>query len=448
MIRELIDAGTDVVRLNFSHGDHASHARLIRRVRSASRAAGKPVSIIQDLQGPRFRVGALPEAGLELKTGAPITVTVHSHAGRGIPIEPEVVFTEMKAGQSVLIGDEGIELRIAGARRNLLSCRVVRGGKIRPRQGVNFPHAGEALPSLMPKDIADLKFGLSEGVDFVALSFVRTARDVKALRRRIGSSGIPVVAKIETEEALRNIAEIIDASDAVMVARGDLAKEVSMSQIPVLQKFLIERCNERATPVITATQMLESMISNPEPTRAETTDVANAVLDGSDALMLSGETAAGRYPAEAVRMMDSVVRNTERAQESEWIRQRPVPEPEREIDEMIAYLAAGAARSLGASAIITFTMSGRTALRVAKFRPAIPIVAVTPSRQTRMMLALSCGTVCEEIDEVKDTDRMISAAIAAARRRGIVKKGDTVAVTAGVPTYVKGKTNLLKLEVV
>ena len=463
MIRELIEAGTDVVRLNFSHGDHTSHARLIRRVRAAARAAGRPVSIIQDLQGPRFRIGPLSAEIIDLRTGARITISARSRARGNVPgksngpdvsgkssisIEPAVDFTGMRAGQAVLIGDEGIELKIASVRGDLLSCRVVRGGRIRSREGVNFPHAGAVLPSLMSKDIADLKFGVAQGVDFVALSFVRSARDMKALRRRLGDSGIPVIAKIETEEAIRNIAGIIDASDAIMVGRGDLAKEVSMSQIPVLQKFLIERCNEKAKPVITATQMLESMMASPEPTRAEATDVANAVLDGSDALMLSGETAAGRYPAEAVRMMDSLVRYTERAHDFEWIRQRPAPEPEREIDEMIAYLAAGAARSLGATAIITFTTSGRTALRVAKFRPSIPIVAVTPSRRTKMMLVLSYGTVCLEAGKVENTDRMIAGAIAAAKRQGIVRKGDTVAVTAGVPTYVRGKTNLLKLEVV
>lgn len=465
----MLAGGTDAFRLNFSHGDHASHARLIRHVRAACRAEARPVPIIQDLQGPRFRVAQLPQDHLDLLAGEAVGLTSRSLEGGGagqaeksgksgnagrarkdarIPILPGFAFTKMKAGQNVLIGDQGLTLRITSVRPDGLVCRVVRGGKVTARQAVNFPHAGSVLPSLTGKDLRDLAFGISRGVDFVALSFVRSAGDVLSLRRRLRGTEIGVIAKIETEQAIRNITEIIDASDAVLVARGDLAKEVSIAQVPVLQKFLIEHCNAKAKPVITATQMLESMIVNPEPTRAEASDVANAVLDGSDALMLSAETATGRYPAGAVRVMDSLIRNTERAAECRWIRQRPALEPEHQIDEMIGYLAAAAARSLNASAIITFTMSGSTALRVAKFRPVIPILAVTPSRGTRMRLGLSYGTVCEEIEEAGNTDDMISAAIAVAKRRRIVKRGDTVAITAGVPPYIKGTTNLLKLEVV
>jgi pyruvate kinase len=330
-----------------------------------------------------------------------------------------------------------------------ISGRVVRAGKLRLKQGVNFPQAGAALSALGVKDLKDIKFGIAHGVDYVALSFVRSAQDVLDLRRRLRGTEIGVISKIETQEAIRGIDEIIEASDAILVARGDLAREVSMSQVPVLQKFLIERCNRKAKPVITATQMLESMMANPQPTRAEATDVANAVLDGSDALMLSGETAAGKYPVEAVRMMASIICDTEKAHEFEWIRQRPRLEPEHEIDDTIAYLAADAARTLGASAIITFTVSGRTALRVAKFRPTVPVLAVTPSAATRMKLGISHGTIAERIDEVGDTDSMMAAAVAAAAEKcRIVKKGDTVVVTAGVPPYIRGKTNLLKIEVV
>jgi pyruvate kinase len=466
----MLASGADAFRLNFSHGDHASHARLVRNIRAASKALARPVTIIQDLQGPRFRVGQLPRDYVDLVPGARVELTSRLPKRRlperGLPaprdprpgtgraeeiliaIQPAFAFAGMKPGQSVLIGDHGLALAIKSVRPYGLSCRVTRGGRVLPRQSVNFPHAGPALPPLTRKDLDDLAFGMSLGVGFVALSFVRSARDVLSLRRRLRGADIGIIAKIETEQALRNIADIIDASDAVLVARGDLAKEVSISQVPVLQKFLIERCNEKAKPVITATQMLESMVVNPEPTRAEASDVANAVLDGSDALMLSAETATGRHPAEAVRVMDSLIRNTERAAESRWIRQRPAAEPEHEIDEMIAYLAAAAARGLNAAAIITFTISGRTALRVAKFRPAIPILAVTPSRGTRVRLGLSYGTVCEEIGGIGNTDDMISGAIAVARRRGMVRRGDTVAITAGAPPHVKGATNLLKLEVV
>ncbi|MFZ1947738.1 MAG: pyruvate kinase, partial [bacterium] len=369
-------------------------------------------------------------------------------AREAIPIQPALSFAGFRAGQRVIIGDQGLTLKAVSVGRNALVCRVMRGGEVTSGRPVNFPHAGAILPSLTRKDLADLRFGVSRGVGYVALSFVRSARDVLSLRRRLRGTAIGVISKIETQEAIRNIAEVIDASDAILVARGDLAKEVSISQIPALQKFIIERCNHQAKPVITATQMLESMVVNPEPTRAEASDVANAVLDGSDALMLSGETATGRHPVEAVRVMDSVIRNIERARHYHWIGQRPRLEPEHQIDEMIAYLAVAAAESLGAAAIITFTRSGTTALRVAKFRPTVPIFAVTSSRATAGRLAISYGTRCEYVKPVADTDSMIAAAVSAALRLGIVRKGDLVAVTAGVPPNVRGKTNLLKLEVV
>lgn len=461
IIEDLLEAGVDAVRLNFSHGDHASHARTIRRVRKASRRNRTPVVIIQDLQGPRFRISYLPEDKLEVRVGdrvriaaVPPGVEGPARAGRGndaeaIAIQPLISFRRMKVGQSVLVGDEGITLVILSVKAGWLSGRVVRGGKLRLKQGVNFPQAGAALSALGEKDLKDIKFGIAHGVDYVALSFVRSAQDVLDLRRRLRGTEIGVISKIETQEAIRGIDDIIDASDAILVARGDLAREVSMSQVPVLQKFLIERCNRKAKPVITATQMLESMMTNPQPTRAEATDVANAVLDGSDALMLSGETAAGKYPVEAVRMMVSIICDTEKAHEFEWIRQRPPLEPEHQIDETIAYLAADAARTLGASAIITFSVSGRTALRVAKFRPTVPVFAVTTSAATRMKLGISHGTIAERIDEVGDTDSMIASAVAAAaQKRRIVKKGDIVVITAGVPPYIRGKTNLLKIEVV
>jgi pyruvate kinase len=474
-IAEMIAAGVDAFRLNFSHGDHASHARLLLAVRRASKAAGRSVAIIQDLQGPRFRVGPLGRECLELLPGGAVRLVggrgsaggplpagqllpagepqrsrgaSHPGSAEMIPILPAISFAGFKVGQRVTIGERGVMLRVASVGRGALGCKVVRGGEVLARQAVNFAHAGAILPSLTRKDLIDLRFGISRGVDFIALSFVRSARDVLSLRERLRGTSIGVVSKIETQEAIRNIAEVIEASDAVLVARGDLAREVSIAEIPVLQKFLIERCNHMAKPVVTATQMLESMVANPEPTRAEASDVANAVLDGSDALMLSGETAAGKYPVEAVRVMDSLVRTIERARQHRWIGQRPRLEPEHHIDEMIAYLAAGAAESLGASAIITFTMSGTTALRVAKFRPTVPIFAVTSSAATKMRLAISYGTTSEHVASVRDTDGMVAAAVAAARRRGIVKKGDVVAVTAGVPPYARGKTNLLKLEVV
>jgi pyruvate kinase len=469
--RAIIDAGADAIRLNFSHGDHAFHDEAIRTVRRVAKDRVKPIPVIQDLQGPRFRVGGLAEGYLELKRGMTVTLVSgmkvalaapaagrskprRGPAGPGhaaqviIPVVPRYSFRGVKAGHRITLGDVGVTVRVTGIGRGRLTCKVTKGGTILSGKGIRFPQSKAALPTLTEKDLKDLDFGVARGVDFIALSFVRSAADVKTLRKAIGKRSIGIISKIETREAVRAIDEIIDESDAILVARGDLASEVSISRLPIVQKLLIEKCNKKAKPVITATQMLESMLVNPQPTRAEASDVANAVLDGSDALMLSGETAIGAFPVDAARTMASLIRMTERAHLDESIR-RPRPlEPERQVDETIAFLAADAAGRLGAAAIITSTRSGLTALRVAKFRPEVPVLAVTPSSGTRMKLALSYGIICEQIKEAKSTDEMIRLAIEAARRREIVKKGDLVVITAGVPPWVSGKTNLLKLEVI
>ncbi|MFH1311833.1 MAG: pyruvate kinase [Candidatus Eisenbacteria bacterium] len=446
IIRSLIRAGVDGIRLNFSHGDHATHEALIRNIRGVVGSKGRPIPIIQDLQGPRFRVGRLTDGQIVLRRGTTVTLGAKVGEGTDIPVSPRYSFGGVRAGHRVTIGDLGTSLRVKSVAGGKLRCRVVKGGTVHSGKGISFPESRSDFPSLTEKDMRDLRFGISKGVDFIALSFVRAASDVINLRKKIRKKGVGIIAKIETSEAVREIDAIIESSDGILVARGDLASEVSISRLPIIQKLLIEKCNRMAKPVITATQMLESMMTNPQPTRAEASDVANAVLDGTDAVMLSGETAIGAFPVEAVRTMASIARRTEMAQRGEWIRVREpfVPGPGK--DENIAYLAAGAAERLGATAIITSTITGSTALRVAKFRPDVPILAVTPSRDTRMKLALSHGVICEEIRQARNTDEMIRLAIAAARRRGIVKKGDLVVVTAGVPPWITGKTNLLKLE--
>jgi len=438
----------DAVRLNFSHGDHASHKLLIEKVRKAARDTGRAIPIVQDLQGPRFRVAGLAEGYLDLKRGVEVTLAGQRDVRGDIGIRPEFGFGGVKAGHRVTIGDLGISLRVKVVGRGRLKCRVVKGGTVHEGKGIAFPQSKAALPAITEKDIHDIEFGKREGVAFVALSFVRSAQDVSDLRRRIGRHDIGVISKIETREALDDIDAIIDASDAVLVARGDLASEISISRLPVVQKLLIEKCNRKAKPVITATQMLESMISNPQPTRAEASDVANAVLDGSDTLMLSGETAIGDYPVAATRMMASIIKRTEAAHAKSYMKRTRPLDPEPQIDETIAYLAADAAARLGARAVITFTMTGSTARRVAKFRPAVPIFAVTPSEPTRMRLGISHGVVCGAVGRTRGTDEMIKAAIASAESGGIVRKGDVVVITAGVPPLTRGKTNLLKIEVV
>jgi pyruvate kinase len=392
-------------------------------------------------------VAALEQDHLDLKRGMAVSVTGRRGAKGDIAVRPDFAFGGVEAGHRVEIGDRGIRLLVKSVEKGRLLCRVIKGGTVHQDKGIAFPQSEAALPAITNKDSRDLEFGKSMRVAFVALSFVRSASDVRELRRRIGKHDIGIIAKIETREALADIDEIIEESDAILVARGDLASEVSISRLPVTQKLLIEKCNRGAKPVITATQMLESMISNPQPTRAEASDVANAVLDGSDTLMLSGETAIGEHPVAATRIMASIIKRTEEATFKSRLERKPPMEPEPQIDETIAYLAASAAGRLGAKAIITFTMSGSTARRVAKFRPEVPVFAVTPSEPTRLRLAISHGVVCGAVGRTKGTDQLIEAAIASARSGGIVRKGDVVVVTAGVPPLMKGKTNLLKIEV-
>ena len=445
-IRALIKGGCDVIRLNFSHGDHESHGEAIAGVRRVADELGRCIPIIQDLQGPRFRVGALPGHQMDLKRGMVVKVANAPGGGDVIPVNPPYTFEGVRRGDRVTFGDYGISLKVISAGSGSLKCKVTRGGTIYDRTSVNFPSSSARFPTLTRKDMADLKFGIASGVDLIALSFVRGPADVLALRKRLGKTGIGIVSKIETRQALESIDGIIEHSDAVLVARGDLAKEISIKEVPVAQKMLIERCVRSATPVITATQMLESMMHNPQPTRAEATDVANAVFDGSDALMLSGETAIGDHPVAAVKMMAALIRTAERALSRDRIRGKRPMEPEAEVDEMIAALAVEAAGKLGARAIITFTMSGSTALRVAKFRPEVPIFAVTPVTQTRMKLGLSYGTLCEEVAETRDIEKIVAKAIDMGRRGGFLKKGDLIVLTAGMPPWVSGKTNMLKVE--
>jgi pyruvate kinase len=450
MIRAVIRGGADVIRLNFSHGDHKSHARALAGVRRMADELGRCIPVIQDLQGPRFRVGALEGHQMDLKRGMAVSVSNAPSGAPGgagvIPVTPRYSFEGVRRGEHITFGDYGVSMKVASVGKGGIECRVTRGGTIYDRTSVNFPSSSARFPTLTRKDLADLKFGVASGVDLVALSFVRAPSDVINLRKRLKGTGIGIVSKIETRQAMQSIDGIIEHSDAVLVARGDLAKEITITEVPVAQKVLIEKCISAAKPVITATQMLESMVHNPEPTRAEATDVANAVFDGSDALMLSGETAIGDHPVAAVKMMAALIRTAENALSMKGVRGKRPVEPKREVDEMIAALAVEAADNLGARAIVTFTMSGSTALRVAKFRPEVPIFAVTPVRQTRMKLGLSYGTMCEEVAESRDIDIIVAKAIDMGRRGGFLKKGDLIVVTAGMPPWVSGKTNMLKVE--
>ncbi len=449
-VRELIRAGMDVARLNFSHGDHATHAAHIARVRRIARAENANVAVLADLQGPKIRVGEITNGAIELAAGDRLTLTPRAVAGDAhvihidLPTFPRIV----QAGQRVLLDDGLIELRVEAIRDLDVLTQVVTGGELRSHKGVNVPGGLNDLPALTEKDHQDLAFALEQEVDFVAQSFVRRAEDVLQLRRAIQSRGAetPVVAKIERREAVENIAPIIEASDGVMVARGDLGVEAPPEQVPLYQKTIIQQANAAGKPVITATQMLESMIEHPRPTRAEASDVANAILDGSDAVMLSAETAVGKHPVEAVQMMARIAETAE----SQLRFRDLLPNDARSmsITDAIGNATCEIALQLGARVIITATQSGFTARMIARHRPPVSILAVTSNAATRRRLALVWGVQTARVERAATTDAMIAQCIAIAKEMAVVTRGDLLVVTAGAPVGVSGRTNMLQVHVV
>jgi pyruvate kinase len=450
-ITRLTEAGMDVARLNFSYGDHALHAALIARLRAAAAQAGRPIAILQDLSGPKLRVGDLPGGELMLTPGSEVVLSAAEVPTPGhLPLPVPELPRAVRAGQRLLLSDGRLELRVLATTDTTVRCEVSAGGLLKSHQGVNAPDAALPIATVTAKDLADLEFGLEQGVDWVAMSFVRTAEDLRPLRERMRELGRPIalMAKIEKHEAVDRIEEIIAAADGVMVARGDLGIEVALDEVPILQKEIIARCNAAGKPVITATQMLESMLTNPRPTRAEVSDIANAVLDGTDAVMLSGETAVGRYPFEAVAVMTRVILQAEAAFDHHGYLERSRVTPCESITEAIAEATCTLAEDLGAQAILTPTTSGQTALLVARHRPAAPVLAVTASEATHRRLALSWGVYPLLAPRGRNTDEMIRTAISKALEAGLVSKGDRVVVTAGVPAGQPGRTNLIKVEVV
>jgi pyruvate kinase len=445
VIAKLIHAGMDAARLNFSHGERKDHIARIRLIRQASISAGKPIAIIQDLQGPKLRVGNMQNDGVALKRGAAVTLTTKKVVGTSglISITYPLLAKDLRPGDTVLFDDGRLELRVVRRSGNGLQCKVIRGGTLKSHKGVNLPGANLTLPSLSPKDRQDILFGIGRGVDYIALSFVRTASDIEATRSFIRKAGadIPVIAKIEKPEAIRNLEEIIHAADGIMVARGDLGVEMSPEQVPLLQKLIIRACNDAEKPVITATQMLESMIENPQPTRAEASDVANAILDGTDCVMLSGETAVGKYPVQALAVMARIAVQAETSLE-------PIP-PDKHIgglDESVAHAACRAAAEQHARAIVTFTQSGSTALLVSKHRPAADIIAPTPFERVARKVSLYWGVIPVILKTKKTTDDMIRSVEAVMLEKELARKRDVIVITAGVPIGVAGSTNMMKIH--
>jgi pyruvate kinase len=446
-IRALVAAGMDAARLNLSHGTHDDHGRRARRVREIEAEVGRPIALIADLQGPKLRIGALEEP-VVLARGTKVTICAEEFATDGeLPIAPAVIGDVLEEGHDVLIDDGLVRLRVEGVERGRALCTVVIGGRITSHKGVNLPGVPLPIPSLTRKDIADLEFALQLGVDYVALSFVRSAADVRDLRALIEQAGAHarVISKIEKSEAVEVLDDILTETDAVMVARGDLGVEIGPALVPLLQKRIILKALERGKPVITATQMLETMIHSAEPTRAEASDVANAILDGTSALMLSGETAMGEYPVEAVAYMDRIAR----AIEPSMGYRHEIPEAGQNptIGGAMSNAACDIAEALRAAAILVPTFTGRTASAVARLRPRRPIVALTHKDWAMRQLALEWGVTPILIEECPDIEQLWSASISAAREAGFLEAGDRVVITAGTAVNIPGSTNVIKVDI-
>ena len=447
-VLELIKAGMDVVRLNFSHGDCEKHVQTIRMIRDVSKQAGKEVGILQDLGGPKIRLGNIPGGERYLHRGERIVLAPGEVAeGDTLPVNYPDLIEDVEVGNDVLLADGTVQLRtIEKTDRNLV-CEVLSGGLIFSRKGVNLPTSHLSISAFTEKDRRDLMVGLAEKVDFVALSFIRTIKDLEAVRDVISGVAYPpmLIAKIEKPEAVENFEQILASVDGVMVARGDLGVEMPLEEVPMIQKRIIKMSRQAGKPVITATQMLTSMLDNSRPTRAEATDVANAILDGTDALMLSDETAMGNYPVEAVETLDRIAMTTEPyIAEGDFLRE--------EVSGMLRTVPAGISRAacmlaldLGASAIVASSSSGNTARLVVRFRPSAPVIALTDHAEAQRQLALSWGVIPHLVGAFVDTDQMFASARTWTVEQGIAKPGDCVVITAGVPVGVSGTTNLLKV---
>ena len=446
-IGRLLEAGMDGARLNMSHGTREDHAQHARHVREAEQAAGRSIALIADLQGPKLRVGRLPEP-VELVRGEQIVVAGEEAARDGdLPVSPSVLGSVLLPGKDILIDDGHVRLTVQAVEQGRARCEVLVGGTITSHKGVNLPGVALPIPSLTRKDLDDLNFALDLGVDYVALSFVRSGADVRALRTLIEAAGSPayVIAKIEKSEAVVALDDILDESHAVMVARGDLGVEIGAADVPLLQKRIIHMALERGKPVITATQMLESMVHSPEPTRAEASDVANAILDGTSAVMLSGETAMGEYPVEAIQVMDRIALAVEPS--LDYRHEIPEAHEEPTIGQAMSNAACDIAEALGAKAIVVPTFTGRTASAVARLRPRRPIVGCTHHTYSLRHMALEWGVTPMPIPEANDVEDIWGRSLDAARESGLVQPGDRVVITAGTAVNIPGSTNVIKVDI-
>ena len=453
LIEQLTKEGMDVARLNFSHGSYEEHSLAIRYVREASLELRKPVAILQDLGGPKIRTGLVQKEPVLLKEGTTFTLTTRHIPGdeREVSITYPLLAQKVKKGQTILLADGSLELKVEDVTSTDIKCRVIKGGELTSYKGINLPDKSFEISPLSDKDRKDLLFGIKHKLDFIGISFVREAEDILRVRKILKekeAEEISLIAKIEKREALSNIDEIIEVADGIMIARGDLGVEIPLQKVPLAQKEIIKKCNVMGKPVITATQMLESMIDNPRPTRAEVTDIANAIFDGTDAIMLSEETAIGKYPLQSVIIMDKIAVETEKALDYEKILEERSRSVKPTTPDAIGHATCEIAQDLKAAAIVTFTFSGSTARMVARYRPRVPIIARSPKKNTVQKLTLSWGVYPLKSLEIKDTDDMIQKAKKMALKTGLVHRGEKIVIIAGIPFGIAGTTNLIKVEVI
>jgi len=462
MLDRLIEHGMNAARLNFSHGTQDTHAAAIRALRHAAEHRRTAVAIIQDLQGPRIRVGDLPQGPLDVRAGQAVRLTTMLARSGGqlgarsltpaavpdIPVSYPYLARDVRPGARILINDGLVELTADRVTGGSVECTVKTGGLIAPHKGINLPGTAVSAPTLTDKDREDARFGIAQGVDYVALSFVRGADDIQAARRWIEDCGgrQPIIAKIERAEAVASLDTILDHADGVMVARGDLGVEIGPESVPVLQKRIIMEANRRRRLVITATQMLESMTHAPRPTRAEASDVANAVFDGTDAVMLSAETAVGAYPIEAVEVMDRIVRAAEEGSEPGVMPQPDAGGRDASIPEAICTAASSAAKAINASAIVAFSEQGTTARLIGKQRPNAPIVAFTPFEPVRQRMALYWGVCPFTMPQIEQTDARMNEAVRRLKQEGLVEAGERIVILSGTLAGQPGGTNLIQLQ--
>lgn len=450
VIERLIRSGMNLARLNLSHGTHVDHARYIQTVRRLGQRLGINVSILMDLPGPKYRTGKLKGGQAILKRGAQVVLTTRQVEGNAmlIPVSLPSLPQDVTVGDTVLLDDGAIQLKAKETGDTEVTCRVTVGGTLTEGRGLVVPGKGTSGPFVTESLREHILFAIRQQPDYLALSFVSSAEDIISVRAILceNNADIPVIAKIERGQAVSNFESILSVSDGIMVARGDLGVDIPLERVPLVQKELIERCNRAGKPVITATQMLESMVNSTRPTRAEVTDVANAIFDGTDAIMLSAETSIGKYPVQAVKMMAKIAQETEGKLSYEQILTERGLWLKRETDELISYSACHTAHSLGAAAIVAFTQSGSTAGRVSKYRPRVPILAITSSSVVSGRLLLHWGVHPFQIAAVSSVEELFTTGAKLSKELGMAKSGDLIVITGGIPIGIAGSTNLLKLE--